>query len=108
MIGFNDNQTLMRVLIDRFYILANNITETFSTRVVAMPKEKELIRWLPPFEGWLKLNIDEACKGNPDRRGIKGLIRDSSSAWMIGYCGSIKLFTSLQSKLESIKKGLFL
>lgn len=41
-------------------------------------KEKGIIRWWPPTQGWVKINCDGACLGNTLKATSGSLIRDIS------------------------------
>ena len=43
------------------------------------------IRWNPPNEGWTKVNVDRASKGNPKEVGYGGLVKDANDRWLGGF-----------------------
>lgn len=43
------------------------------------------IGWVSPEVGWVKLNVDEACRNDGKIAGCGGLIHDSSGNWVIGF-----------------------
>ena len=58
-------------------------------------RQELLVRWCAPVEGWVKLNVDGASKGNPGIAG-GGVLRDHYGNWIqgfacnLGWCSSVK------------------
>ncbi|KAH9296609.1 hypothetical protein KI387_040197 [Taxus chinensis] len=43
------------------------------------------IKWIPPKDGYFKLNFDGAVKGNPRKAGGGGVLRDSQGKFILAY-----------------------
>ncbi|KAL5097866.1 hypothetical protein RYX36_002193 [Vicia faba] len=67
-----------------------------------------LVRWSPPFEHQVALNIDGSSYGNPGRAGYGGLIRDHNGSWIIGFSGPVSFADSVEVELLAIQNGLTL
>ena len=46
------------------------------------------------------------AKGNPESKRIGGLIRDDSGQWVTGYYGKMEVCSSINVKIESLRRGL--
>ncbi|WCJ39427.1 Polynucleotidyl transferase ribonuclease H-like superfamily protein [Euphorbia peplus] len=64
------------------------------------------IAWKPPELGWVKLNTDGACKGNPGFASAGGLIRDCNGKWCGGFGVNIGFCTSSLAELWGVYFGL--
>ncbi|KAF2289565.1 hypothetical protein GH714_037168 [Hevea brasiliensis] len=62
--------------------------------------------WHPPPEGWVKLNVDGSCLGNPGDASVGGLLRDFSSNWLLGFGFNIGETSVLAAELIGISFGL--
>lgn len=62
-----------------FYYLGNS-----KQTLLSQPKTV-LIRWIPPDEGWFKINTDGACDPSSHLIVAGGLIRDCSGNWIKGF-----------------------
>ncbi|KAF2322315.1 hypothetical protein GH714_011106 [Hevea brasiliensis] len=62
--------------------------------------------WQPPPEGWVKLNVDGSCLGNPGDASAGGLLRDASSNWLLGFGFNIGETSVLAAELIGISFGL--
>lgn len=51
------------------------------------------IKWLPPINFSLKLNIDGAFKGKYKKGGIGEIFRNSRGHWILGYYKSAIAYT---------------
>jgi hypothetical protein len=62
-----------------------------STTSSKYSKKKEMIYigWKKPLEGWIKLNIDGACKRGGESSGCGGLFCNSDGRWIKGYFNKI-------------------
>ncbi|KAL9830901.1 putative transcription factor interactor and regulator CCHC(Zn) family [Arabidopsis thaliana] len=67
-----------------------------------------LIAWVPPQEGWLKLNIDGGSHGNPGVATAGGVIRDVNGIWGGGFVVNIGICTAPLAELWGVYYGLFL
>ena len=43
------------------------------------------VHWVPPLEGWVKVNTDGAVKYDSNVLGCGGLTRDNDERWIHGY-----------------------
>ena len=66
------------------------------------------VRWEKPQEGWVKLNTDEASKGNPGLAGCGGVVRNEDGRWIMGFARRIGVTTSFVAELWGLREGLFL
>ena len=64
------------------------------------------IRWLAPWSGGVKLNIDGCSKGNPGVSGGEGILRDSISSMVFAFSGYFGRCTSLQAEAKALFLGL--
>ncbi|XP_059315446.1 uncharacterized protein LOC132066074 [Lycium ferocissimum] len=64
------------------------------------------IKWEPPELTPYKLNSDRACQGNSGVRGIRGVIRDRSGNWVLGYMKRLPHTTNNLVELTAIMQGL--
>ena len=67
-----------------------------------------LVRWVPPSEGAVKLNVDGSSRGNPGRAGCGGLLRDENGSCIAGFVSHIGIAGSLLAELIAIRHGLLL
>lgn len=45
---------------------------------VGSVKQRKLVKWIPPAEGWVKFNVDRACSEGSTNGGIGVVARDGS------------------------------
>ena len=67
-----------------------------------------LVKWVRPECGWMKLNTDGSALGNPGIAGGGGVIRDWAGNWVAGFSRKIGVATSLVAELWAIRDGLML
>ncbi|XLT60596.1 hypothetical protein S245_053503 [Arachis hypogaea] len=67
-----------------------------------------LVRWVPPSEGAIKLNVDGSSRGNPGRAGCGGLLRDQDGNCVAGFLSYIGFAGSVEAELMAIRHGLWL
>lgn len=84
---------------------ANSNQEGSSTKVV---REERLIGWVPPNEGWLKLNTDGASHGNPGLATAGGALRDVDGNWCGGFAVNIGLCSAPMAELWGVYYGLYI
>ncbi|KAK8997445.1 hypothetical protein V6N11_020923 [Hibiscus sabdariffa] len=65
-------------------------------------------RWLPPPSPWVCLNTDGSVCPRSKYGRARGIIRDSSGAWIIGYGHGIGIADVFTSELWAIYDGLLL
>ena len=42
-----------------------------------------IVKWTPPQDGCVKLNIDGDCGSSNDNLGVNGLLRDNKRDWIV-------------------------
>uniref|UniRef100_A0A2C9VZT4 RNase H type-1 domain-containing protein n=1 Tax=Manihot esculenta TaxID=3983 RepID=A0A2C9VZT4_MANES len=57
-------------------------------------------------KGWVKLNVDGSCLGNPGPASIGGLLRDASANWLSGFGLNIGEMSILNAEIIGISIGL--
>lgn len=67
-----------------------------------------VLGWSPPEFGFVKVNVDGSCLGNPGKAGFGGVVRNHGGQWMTSFfLASIGVWTNLLVKLQyAIKQGL--
>ncbi|KAE8664923.1 hypothetical protein F3Y22_tig00112738pilonHSYRG01055 [Hibiscus syriacus] len=65
-------------------------------------------KWVPPPEGFLKLNVDGAMAKGWDKGGIGGLIRDDRGMLLGSFSEKIRGGPPIFAELMAIKRGLIL
>ena len=77
---------------------------------MASPTERNttesFIQWIPPPEGWFKLNVDGASKGNPGPAGAGGILRGQYGNWIRGFALNIGICTFVKGELTALLHGL--
>ncbi|KAF7833479.1 putative ribonuclease H protein At1g65750 family [Senna tora] len=63
------------------------------------------VKWIPPMNGWWKMNCDGACEGNLRPFSIGGILRDNLGNWISGFSGFIGDGTALKAELWGITMG---
>ncbi|KAF7805417.1 reverse transcriptase [Senna tora] len=64
------------------------------------------VKWVPPPDGWLKLNTDGSCLGNPGSMAAAGIIRDPNGNWVSGFSKQLGFGNSLKVELWAIALGI--
>jgi len=75
---------------------------------IVSPNVKVFIKWKPPIESWIKLNIDGASKGNPGSVGGGGVFRGHSSKWIKEFSANFEHCTSVKTELLALLKSLWI
>ncbi|KAK4278488.1 hypothetical protein QN277_016327 [Acacia crassicarpa] len=65
-------------------------------------------KWVPPDEGWVKINVDGAVSRYESRAGCGGVIRDRSGEWVAGFTHFLGSCSVFQAEEWAILKGLSL
>lgn len=65
-----------------------------------------LVGWNRPEGDWVKINVNEASKGNTGLVGVGGVIRDSSGMWAVGFALNISNVTSAPAEAWALFKSL--
>jgi len=66
------------------------------------------VRWYPPPEGCIKVNVDGSSFGNPGNAGFGGLLRNDIGVLLHGFSGSCGRASNLLAELSAIWRGLYL
>ncbi|GLJ30872.1 hypothetical protein SUGI_0613820 [Cryptomeria japonica] len=64
------------------------------------------IRWKTPPVGWLKLNFDGPCRGNPGVSGFGVVVRNSEGKLILGIYGTIGEATNNDAEICALVEGL--
>ncbi|CAA7041734.1 unnamed protein product [Microthlaspi erraticum] len=70
--------------------------------------EERQIGWVPPREGWFKLNTDGASRGNPGPATAGGVLRDRDGRWCGGFALNIGRCSAPLAELWGVYYGLLL
>ena len=73
--------------------------------LVSKPKFSGLIRWYPPNEGWVKVNIDESFCRDLNFAACGGLIRDENGVWKGGFARRLGSCSVLEAELWRLYDG---
>lgn len=63
-----------------------------------------LVQWKPPLVGWVKLNYDGICKGNPGMAGAGAINRDYSGIPLAATPSFFGEATNIQAELLAVAK----
>ena len=66
------------------------------------------IKWTPPDDGWVKLDVDGASRGNPGEAGCGGLMRDATRRWLGDYTCNFGICNALTAEIWGALNGLHL
>ncbi|XP_057744794.1 uncharacterized protein LOC130962625 [Arachis stenosperma] len=69
-------------------------------------KREVHVSWVPPPEGWVKLNTDGSSQGNMRRAGCGGLVRNENGRWVAGFTCRIGNCTAFTAELWGVMEGL--
>lgn len=67
---------------------------------------KQYIRWPYPREGWVRLNTDDASKGNPGSAGAGGLIRGHRGELFEMFASNCGVCSCTKAELWAVLRGL--
>ncbi|KAL4345230.1 hypothetical protein AHAS_Ahas11G0257600 [Arachis hypogaea] len=85
------------------------VKEAFQRRVEnQINKNKEIrnIRWMPPTQEWMTLNIDGTVQGSKEKVGCGRLLRNERGKWVAGFSFNIGRCTAYMAELWGINKGM--
>ncbi|OMO90214.1 Endonuclease/exonuclease/phosphatase [Corchorus olitorius] len=82
-----------------FFACSNMANNTSNKRTI-------LIGWVPPPEGYIKINTNGSSQGNPWKAGAGGIIRDSAGSFYVGFSRHLGVATSTSAELWAIRDGL--
>ncbi|KAF7820682.1 putative ribonuclease H protein At1g65750 family [Senna tora] len=99
---------------DPFFVIIHRIrscSEDFSSSVVSVSRKptrrEEVIKWCPPNEEWVKVNIDGASSRDGERRAAcGGIVRDQDGNFIVGFMRNLGSCTSIQAELWGVYSGL--
>lgn len=74
----------------------------------AKRRSADMLRWIPPTVGYVKLNFDGSSIRECGIGGCGGLIRDSSGKWVTGYTKSLGYCNAYIAELWGVYEGLCL
>ncbi|KAG7534372.1 Endonuclease/exonuclease/phosphatase superfamily [Arabidopsis thaliana x Arabidopsis arenosa] len=99
---------------DRVRFVKDISKEVYTAHVTASGKDKEagrverMVSWLPPSDGWVKLNTDGASHGNPGLATAGGVLRDGDGRWIQGFAFNIGFCSATLAELWGVYYGLYL
>lgn len=64
------------------------------------------IKWYPPTNGIIKLNVDGSSKGRPPENGIDGIFRNNTGYCLLGFMGAGPTRYSTYMELCALLLGL--
>ncbi|KAK2361727.1 Polynucleotidyl transferase, ribonuclease H superfamily protein [Trifolium repens] len=79
----------------------------YEVRHVEKQRSLTWIGWKPLVEGWVKINMDGACKGMITA-GCGSIIRDHRGNWLGGFAKHIGICSAFAAELWSALEGLHL
>ncbi|GLJ39258.1 hypothetical protein SUGI_0801060 [Cryptomeria japonica] len=62
--------------------------------------------WIPPPSGFLKINFDGACRGNPSEFGFGAIIHDELGVMMGDKYGPLGVLTNNIAEVTTLEAGL--
>lgn len=65
-----------------------------------------VVRWCKPCIGWVKLNVDGSCRGNPGNCGGGGVIRDNRGFFKAAFSSLLGYGTNNMAELKAIILGI--
>lgn len=102
---FNDIQWTIWKILSKIRSLHDTIVCAFGTSTLSRPAR--MVKWHPPAEHWVKLNVDGSSLGNPIISGFGGLLRNMHiGEWIVGFFGNCGLTTNLTAELSAIAMGI--
>ena len=69
-------------------------------------KKIQVLRWLKPGLGRLKLNLDGSSLGNPGPAGGGGVLRDSSGNFIFGFSKFFGSCSNNEAELRAVVEGI--
>lgn len=68
--------------------------------------DQRWVKWQPPPEGWVALNVDGSSLGNPGRAGAGGVFRDGVGCWCYSFSTFVGISEILKAELLAMLYGL--
>ncbi|KAI9170352.1 hypothetical protein LWI28_026719 [Acer negundo] len=66
------------------------------------------VKWMPPSEGWVKMNVDDSCDKGFGSITAGGVIRNHLKEWVIGFVLNKGIGSALEAELWDFFEGLSL
>ena len=63
------------------------------------------VRWSPPNEDWIKLNIEGCLKRTTSMIGANDLVCDNQGKWLFGFTYNIGLCEAIELELWAVIQG---
>jgi ribonuclease HI len=92
-------QQVRKMMIEYTQAMQNN------NIVVNRSYSASMIGWVPPKDGFVKLNTDGASK-NMQQAGCGGIVRGSQGEWIRGYAKSVGMCNAFVAELWGVLEGL--
>ncbi|GKV45487.1 hypothetical protein SLEP1_g52559 [Rubroshorea leprosula] len=74
--------------------------------LLTTPRQPRWVSWMPPVEGWFKLNSDGSYNLSKNSASAGGLIRDSSRGWVVGFTINVGCASIFIAELWGLREGL--
>lgn len=85
---------------------ARNPVTSYSKGGVHLVGSTQWVNWVPPKEGWVKLNTDGAMKRASGMASDGGLVRDNRGSWVFGFTMKIGVLDNFSAELWGLREGL--
>ncbi|GLJ36534.1 hypothetical protein SUGI_0734070 [Cryptomeria japonica] len=83
-----------------------SLKEAVPCQITNKIRDRNLVRWKTPPEGWAKLNFDGTSKGNPGIEGFGALLRGDSREVISVVYGSLGEAMNNEAELRAMEAGL--
>lgn len=80
----------------------NFLWREMTTSSKRLQTQECLIRWIPPPEGHVKVNVDGASGHNLGKAAARELIRDDIGRWLGGFSENMGVTSNISAKLWAI------
>jgi len=68
----------------------------------ATQKPIRQVKWIPPLDNIIKVNVDGSSLSNPGRSGFGGLIKNNNGDWLLGLSGFCGITSCMAAELYVI------
>ncbi|GLJ52216.1 hypothetical protein SUGI_1110640 [Cryptomeria japonica] len=82
------------------------VTPTQLPKLSVKKGNRKHIRWKASPMGWLKLNLDGACHGNPGVSGFGVVICNNEGKLLLGSYGALGVATNNEAEIWALLEGL--